>query len=144
VTHKIIIAPIGSIGRRGQLYRACTSDGAVLVEASRNPEFDACRALLARGITGRMETWRVGCPYPCMHLDIACGAKLTVLENATCSPRLVNWSPLTEEAISWRSGSTRSAPDERPATTLPEIETPPVARTATALAAAALRQGFSP
>ena len=55
IIHSITIEPV-SQGERGQRYRA-TYAGAVLVDSSRNPEFDACRALLARGITGKLETW---------------------------------------------------------------------------------------
>ena len=62
--HKIIIEHIGK-GR----YSVHHADE-TLIGATRQPEFDACRALLARGITGRLETWRHDVPYPCMRLDI--------------------------------------------------------------------------
>jgi hypothetical protein len=39
-----------ALTEHGQRYRV-TYAGAVLVEGRRNPIFDACRALLARGIT---------------------------------------------------------------------------------------------
>jgi hypothetical protein len=54
----IVIEPT-TFGERGQRYRV-TYLGGVLVESSRNPEFDARRALLARRITGRMEVRRPG------------------------------------------------------------------------------------
>ena len=43
-----------SIGQRGQHYRV-TDAGRVLLESTREPLFDACRALAAKGITGRLE-----------------------------------------------------------------------------------------
>src|SRR5262245_44160807 len=75
-THRIDIEPIG-LGQRGQLYLV-SYGGAVLVERSRNPEFDACRALLEQGATGRLEVWRRGTTCPALRLDIETGARLTV------------------------------------------------------------------
>ena len=48
--HNVVIIPAG-LGKRGQQY-SVTYLGSLLVESTRNPEFDACRALRARGITG--------------------------------------------------------------------------------------------
>ena len=50
ITHRITIEPI-SQGARGERYRVSYA-GAVLIESCRDPEFDACRALRAQGITG--------------------------------------------------------------------------------------------
>jgi hypothetical protein len=66
--------------------------GEVLLEHW-NPEFEACRALLARGITGKLETWRPGGTYPALILDIQKAAKLTVEESDTVSVRIVPWKP---------------------------------------------------
>jgi hypothetical protein len=54
--------------RRGQLYRCRlgSADGEVLVEGCLTPALDACRALVARGVTGRFETWREGVIYACI------------------------------------------------------------------------------
>ncbi len=53
----------------------------VLIEDSWNPEFEACRVLVARGITGRLETWRTGKTHPDMIApDIEEGARWTVVE----------------------------------------------------------------
>ena len=46
-----------NLSEHGQRYRV-TYDGEVLADGRRNPIFDACRALLARGIIGRLEGWR--------------------------------------------------------------------------------------
>src|SRR5215471_20334673 len=49
-------------GERGQHYRVWL-EGAVLIEDTWNPEFETCRALLARGVRGKLQTWRRGKPH---------------------------------------------------------------------------------
>src|SRR5262245_31395445 len=93
---RITIEPV-SVGSRGELYRV-RFDGAVLLESSRNPEFDACRALLARGITGKLEVWRPGKQHHDMQLDIECGAELTVEETDQRGLRLVRYRPFSADA----------------------------------------------
>jgi hypothetical protein len=66
-----------------------------LVEGRRNPIFDACRALLARGITGRLEVWRRGKTSADIQLDIERGAGLAISETATESLRVVSAMNLT-------------------------------------------------
>jgi hypothetical protein len=63
------------------------------IEGRRNPIFDACRALLERGITGRLEVWRRGKTSADMQLDIERGAGLAICETATESLRVVPWRP---------------------------------------------------
>jgi hypothetical protein len=58
MTHKIIIGPT-KLGHKGQYYRV-SYNGSVLIEECRYPEHDACRALLARAITGRLRTHGLG------------------------------------------------------------------------------------
>jgi hypothetical protein len=50
--------PFG-LAEHGQRYWV-TCAGETLAEGRRNPIFYACRALLARGITDRLEVWRPG------------------------------------------------------------------------------------
>ena len=76
----------------GQRYRV-TYAGETLIEGRRNPIFDACRALLARGITGRFEVWRRGKESADMQLDIERGAGLAIKETTTESLRIVTWEP---------------------------------------------------
>jgi hypothetical protein len=92
MSHAIEIGPT-TLGDRGQRYRV-TYLGKVLVESTRNPEFDASRALLAWGVTGTLEIWRRGKSAPDARLDIQRGAKLTVHENDT-GLRLARWEPRT-------------------------------------------------
>jgi hypothetical protein len=49
--HRIVIEPTSIRGERGQHYRVYFQD-AVLIEECWNPEFEACHALAARGVTG--------------------------------------------------------------------------------------------
>jgi hypothetical protein len=86
-----------ALGERGHGYRV-TYTGAVLVDGSRNPEFDACRALLARGIRGKLEVWRKGATFPATVLDIEAGARLTVAETDAAGPRFMRWQPFSADA----------------------------------------------
>src|SRR5262245_16144001 len=72
--------------------------GTVLVTSSRNPEFDACRVLLAQGISGKLEVWHKGAPFPSVCLDIAKGASLTVEESDRIGLRFARWQ-LSVEAV---------------------------------------------
>jgi hypothetical protein len=88
---RVELEPIG-LTEHGRRYRV-TYAGGTLVEGRRNPIFDACRALLARGITGRLEVWRRGNTSADMQLDIERGAGLAICETATVSLRVVPWQP---------------------------------------------------
>jgi hypothetical protein len=93
-THRIDIEPL-SLGNRGQRYLVRHA-GSVLVESSRNPEFDACRLLLVKGITGMLEVWHTGATFAAMRLDIAKGATLTVEDSDRVGPRFARWRPRSE------------------------------------------------
>jgi hypothetical protein len=82
-----------NLTERGQRYRMMYA-GEILAEGRRNPIFDACRALLARGITGRLEVWRRGKPSADMQLDIERGAGLAIEESDKKSIRLRRWVPM--------------------------------------------------
>jgi hypothetical protein len=56
IVRRIVIEPMTIRGERGQCYRVYFED-AVLIEDTWNPEFEACRALVARGVAGRLEVW---------------------------------------------------------------------------------------
>lgn len=88
---KVFIERIGH-GARGNRYRVL-HDGIVIVEHTRDLEHDAARALLALGLTGRMETWRHGALHPSMKGDIASTARLSVSENEKFGPRHIAWRP---------------------------------------------------
>jgi hypothetical protein len=90
-----------SRGARGERYQA-TYAGAVLIESSRDVEFDACRALLAQGITGKLQVWWRGGSFPAMILDIEGAARLTISETDKGGLHLVAWRPFV--AVDARDG----------------------------------------
>jgi hypothetical protein len=97
--HRIYIEPTTIRGERGQYYRVYCQ-GAVLIDETWNPEFEACRVLLARGFLGRLEVWRLGKDHPDMVVrDIATAAEWTVEENEKSGPRFVRWKPRPEHLL---------------------------------------------
>jgi hypothetical protein len=84
---RVELEPIGATGYR-VLYA-----GEVLAEGRHNPIFDACRALLARGITGQLEVWRKDKPSHAMQLDIEKGAGTASRETAAQNQRIASVSP---------------------------------------------------
>lgn len=90
MTLKILIEPT-KLGQKGQRYQVTFEDEVILEDTS-NPEYDACRVLLSRGITGRLETWRRNLSYPCLILDIARAAKLTVKDNNSGTPVICKYT----------------------------------------------------
>ena len=96
--HRIYIEPTSIRGDRGQYYRV-NYRGAPLIDETWNPEFEACRALVARGITGRLEIWRYRQDHPDVIIpDIAKTAEWTVEENEKWGPRFTRWRPRPEDA----------------------------------------------
>jgi hypothetical protein len=78
-------------GQGGTHYRV-TYRGETLIESTKEPVLNACRALVAMGLRGRLEMWG-GESYPRMVVhDIEQGAKLMVVEGAKTSPRIMRWS----------------------------------------------------
>jgi hypothetical protein len=67
--------------------------GEKLIEGARTPLFDACRALLARGITGTLVMYSPGGSVPRMRVDIEEGSQLTVAEGDKASARLARYRP---------------------------------------------------
>jgi hypothetical protein len=89
---RILIQPTAVSGDRGQWYRVHYA-GAVLIERTWNPEFDAARALAAQGVTGRVEVWRGGRTAPDAAFVVEKLAKLTISETEQHEPRVVPWRP---------------------------------------------------
>ena len=63
------------VGGRDGYHYSVLFDGQLLVERSRDPEFDAARALLAKGITGKltMLDGRTGIPRTIIDIEKAAG-----------------------------------------------------------------------
>jgi hypothetical protein len=130
MTHRIYIEPTTIRGERGQHYRV-HYEGAVLVDETWNPELEACRALLARGIASRLEVWRAGKPHPDMLVrDIAKAAEWTVKEDERRGPRFARWSArpedLLQDAVSCGRGIAPAAVFGSGHPTVPKKETEPV------------------
>ena len=79
MSHRITIEPTHIALETGQRYRV-HHEGRVLLENTRVPLLDACRALLAEGITRRLEMWRAGRSHWDAAADIEVGAGWTVRE----------------------------------------------------------------
>jgi hypothetical protein len=65
-------------GRYRVLYQ-----GKTLIEGERTPAFAACRALLAKGIIGKLAMYSLGGSTPRLMVDIKRGASLTIEEGAS-------------------------------------------------------------
>lgn len=89
-------------GRDGYRY-SVLFDGNLLVDRSRDPECDAARALLAKGITGKLTLLDGKTGRPRTIVDIEKAAKLTVEETGTV-PRFRKWRE--------RGGSEGHGPEE--------------------------------
>jgi len=129
MTHHIQIEPTTIRGDRGQYYRVYYR-GAPIIDETWNPEFEACRALLARGITGRLEVWRFGKSHAGLVIaDIAKAAELTVEESDQRGPHFVRWrarpEDLSRNAVSDAAGIAPAAVLGSGATTLATKEIEP-------------------
>ena len=67
------------------------------IESSRDPEHDACRALLALGITGTLETRHAGSAIVSMRKDIERSAGRTVIENERTGPKHARFQPFDRQ-----------------------------------------------
>lgn len=74
----------------GQRWQV-TIDGQILIDRARDPEHEAARLLLARGLTGRMLTYVGG--RPSMILSIEAAAGFTIIEGSATSLRRTKWQP---------------------------------------------------
>jgi len=95
----VLLRPL-AYGRRGQKY-AVLLHGEIIVGASLDPEHDAARVLVARGITGTMQTVDEAGNVR-MRLDIEKVAHLAVRED-DAGLRIVKWRPFPS-ARSSRTG----------------------------------------
>jgi hypothetical protein len=85
--HRIYIQPstdnrtgLPKFGNSGPLYDA-SYGGEVIVLSSHQPFLDACRVLLADGMSGPAEMWDHIRPFPRMRSTINAAAKLTVSDS---------------------------------------------------------------
>jgi hypothetical protein len=90
-THRIIVAqcPRRKNGSFNPDFMAWY-EGKLIVAASREPLLDACRVLLARGLSGPVEMWDRLRSFPRLQITIEIGADLTV-EESGAGPRFRKW-----------------------------------------------------
>jgi hypothetical protein len=104
-----IFLTLGKFDRRlGQRYNARlgSPDGEQIVTDALDVEHAACRALKARGVIGRMETWRPGFAHPAMvFADIGEAATWTIRENEHLGPTRVKHRPWSTTGMGRRSAS---------------------------------------
>jgi hypothetical protein len=109
---RVDIEPI-NLTDNGQRYRV-TYAGEVLVEGRRNPVFGGCRALLARGITGRLAVWGTDNKAPTCNSILSASATLALWESEGRSLRTVAWRPRVPDAVSLRAAQAQTATDQIP------------------------------
>ncbi len=90
-TNSIEIERTGNT-QTGAIFRVWHADR-ILIDRTDDPEIDACRELLANGITGRLTTYHKGNPTPCLRMDIERGATLRTVDTALDGPRIAKWTP---------------------------------------------------
>lgn len=95
MTHDVVLRPRPiRIGQERQTFEVLF-EGQTLIEATPDPEFDACRALQARGLTGRLRTRREGSPHHAMVMSIAWGAGKRTSEGRGTGLAFRAWEPFT-------------------------------------------------
>src|SRR5262245_18802295 len=102
-THRAFLVPLKpDPGRERDNYYLydVAYQGETIVSGSRIPEFDACRALLARCLTGTLVLADAVTGKNRLSLDIERGAKLTVREDQNRAPRLAKWKPFDGMGLS--------------------------------------------
>jgi len=73
MTHRLVLEPNPPRGKR-QTWRVWLGDE-LLLEASPDPEHQACRALQERGLgEGKIQTWIKGAEHPSLSMGVAWGA----------------------------------------------------------------------
>jgi hypothetical protein len=78
---------------RGQPY-SVSFEGQTIIAKSHVPSHDACRHLVSLGLTGPLEVWAAGEPFPRLRIrDIEKAAKRTVSEGASTSVHFTNYRP---------------------------------------------------
>jgi hypothetical protein len=78
--------------------RRPSAQSQVIVTGSRTPELDACRILIARGLTGKLAIFDATTKKLRVTIDIEAGAGMTVLENRKYGPRFAKCKPFERGA----------------------------------------------
>src|SRR5262249_39625176 len=101
-THKAFLPPRSDPGSERNNYYLydVVFNGETFFSDTRLPEFDACRVLLARSLTGTLVLADAVTGKNRLSLDIERGAKLTVREDQNRAPRLAKWKPFDGGGLS--------------------------------------------
>jgi hypothetical protein len=83
-----------SPGKKGRIH--VIFNGKRLLTNSRDPEFEACRALRDQGVTGKLVARWEGSAHDAMTLDIERGAGLTTEEGPQVGPHIRKWRPFVK------------------------------------------------
>jgi hypothetical protein len=95
------IKPENGYGR----YRVKLADGSVLLEATRDPEHDSCRALMARGITGALDICGSDGVRRARIHSIEAAARFSIFESSAGGMQLGRWKvPPDWDAVSSHAG----------------------------------------
>jgi hypothetical protein len=103
-------APVHGVKYTG--FYSVEFDGEIIVVCSRNPEHDLARALLSRGLTGKVTMLDAKTGKPRTIIDIERAAKMTVEENRRFGPRFVKWRSYPETAHQTSAERSPTAEDE--------------------------------
>jgi hypothetical protein len=95
-TVRAVPPPKRGVQRESWYHYDIVFDGETIVAGSITPEFDACRVLLARGLTGKLDIFDAVTKKLCMTVDIEKGARLTVGETRKAGPAFAKWKPLPD------------------------------------------------
>ena len=88
--------PNGTVRTRpGRYSLTIDATGEVIIPDAKCPTLDACRVLVARGVTGTLEVWWKGATFAATRTNIEKGALWTVQETPTVGPRFIKWRPFT-------------------------------------------------
>jgi hypothetical protein len=91
-THRVTVQSTHRTAER-QYYKA-TLDGEEIVTRSSDPAFAACRAMKAKGLSGRVEFYWPGVPYPGLIVhDLDKAAELRVVDTERQGPVFKQWRP---------------------------------------------------
>ena len=92
-TYDLVLQRHGRPGVRGYLYDVILNGEVICT--SRDPQYAACRALVALGLRGEARFWRPGRPThdSCIR-DIEKGALLFTREGANDGPRVAKYAPI--------------------------------------------------
>lgn len=91
-THRVVIKP--ALRNAHRQYFKAFLDGREIVERSPDPEFAACRAMTAMGLSGPVEFYAPGAASPGLLVrNLKAAARLCVVETDRVSATIKKWRP---------------------------------------------------